>query len=138
MRSIPTLILLAQAIATPSIASAANDEPASVAQTFYDAYLKVLNADGDARRFVMKSAHLTPALKKAYAAFMKDHDHDPIIQAQDFPAQGFQASPAKIQANTATVTITSRDASFAHSFKVTLVKTEGSWVISAVGNLRGK
>jgi hypothetical protein len=53
---------------------------------------------------------------------MKDPDHEPIIQAQDFPKSEFKASTATIKGDTAKVTITGRDASYAHPFPVTLVK----------------
>lgn len=138
MRSTPSLLLFALAFACQPLAMATDDDPAHVAQTFYDGYLKVLNTNGDARRYVLKSDHLTPSLKKAYTAAMKDPDHDPIIQAQDFPKAGFQASASTLKANTATVTLTSRDASFAHSFKATLVKNAAIWLISGIGDLKGE
>ena len=130
-------LILALALAGGPAATAAEEDPVQVAQVFYDGCLKVLNAKGDERRYVMKSDALTPAFKKAYSAYMKEADSDPIIQGQDFPKSGFKASPAKTKDGVATVTMTSRDASFAHSFKVTLVKQK-SWLISGIGDLQGK
>ena len=98
----------------------------------------MLNAKGDERRYVLKSDRLTPALRKAYTTYMKEPEADPIVQAQDFPKAGFNASAPTIKASTATVTMTSRDASFNHSFKVTLVKNAESWLISGIGDLKGK
>ena len=132
------LLFLGLMFGSLSALAAEQDAPARVAQAFCDGYLKVLNAHGNAQRFVQKSESLTPALKKAYTAFMKDPDHDPIIQAQDFPEEGFKASAATIKGDTAKVTMTSRDASDTHQFPVTLVKTADGWFISAIGSLRAK
>lgn len=138
MKSVPSLLFLVVIFTCRLVAIAADENPTHVAQSFYDGYLKVLNANGDARRYVTKSNHLTPALKKAYTAAMKEPEADPIIQAQDFPKAGFKASAPTLKATAATVTMTSRDASFAHSFRVTLVKSAQGWLISEMGDLKGK
>ena len=138
MKLHPSLLILTVVFACRQMAVAAEAAPAHVAQTFYDGCVKVLNAKGDERHYVLKSDHLTPALKKAYTAAMKEPEADPIIQAQDFPKAGFKASAPTIKAGTATVTMTSRDAAFKHSFKVTLVKSAESWLISGIGDLKGK
>ncbi len=142
----PRLFFAALALlaSTAPLAIAAPDEsPTAVAQTFYDGYLKVLNAEGDERRYVLQSPHLTPALKKAYQAHLarKDPDADPILQAQDYPKEGFKAYTAIIKPKspkTATVTMTSRDPEFVHSFKVTLAKGEKGWLISTISNFKAK
>ena len=131
------LLVLALAFVDRPATAAAEEDPSHVAQVFYDGCIKVLNAKGDERRYVMKSDSLTPAFKKAYTAYMKEADSDPIIQGQDFPKTGFKASAAKLKDGSATVTMTSRDASFAHSFKVTLVNQK-RWLISGIGDLQGK
>jgi acyl-coenzyme A synthetase/AMP-(fatty) acid ligase len=144
MRSTPPRLLCAVlAILAQHTFAAPEDAPNAVAQTFYDGYVKVLNAQGDERRYVLKSEQLTPALKEAYKAYVsrKDPDADPIIQAQDFPKEGFKAYTAIIKAKspkTATVTMTSRDPTFEHTFKVTLTKNEKGWLISGIGTLKAK
>lgn len=138
MRSIAFPLLVALAVLCHHVALAADEGARQIAQTFYDGYMKVLKTNGDTRRYVAKSEHLTPAFKKAYTAFMKEPDHDPIIQGQDYPDAGFEASKATLDNGLATVTMGSRDAAFAHSFKVTVVKHKEGWLISAIGDLKGK
>ena len=121
----------------PAVA-AAEEDPARVAQVFYDGYIKLLNANGDGGRSVMKSDQFTPGFKKAYKAYMKDADSDPIVQGQDYPKSGFKASAAKVNGASATVTMASRDPSFKYSIKVTLVKNGEHWLISGIGDLQTK
>ena len=138
MKPTPSLLILTVVFACRQMAAAAEEDPARVAQTYYDGYMKVLNADGDTRRYVLKSDRLTPAFKQAYTAAMKEPEADLIIQGQDFPKAGFKSSAPKLKASIATVTMTSRDTAFKHSFKVTLVKNAESWLIAGIGNFKGK
>jgi hypothetical protein len=107
------------------------------AQAFYDGYMKVLLAsDGDSQAYVLKSKRVTGAFKKAYRAFMEEADSDPIICGQDYPDAGFKAGKPILKGEQSTVTMTSRDPSFPHSFQVFLKRGDEGWQISGTNDLK--
>lgn len=111
--------------------------PREVAQDFYNAYLKVLLAHGDPEKFVLSSDALTDAFKQAYRKMVKEGmESDPIICGQDYPDEGFNASPAKIQDGKARVTMKSRSQAMKVSFPITLRKVDGAWRISDTNDLK--
>jgi ABC-type transporter MlaC component len=134
-----TTLCLITVLLLAGFAAIAADEstPTEVAQNFYDAYMKVLRADGDTDKFVMNSGVFTASFKKAYAKMVKEGmDSDPIICGQDFPDEGYTASPAKFKDGKALVTMKSRSKSMPVSFKVTLRKIDGKWLISDTNSLK--
>ncbi|MGH8045667.1 MAG: DUF3828 domain-containing protein [Chthoniobacterales bacterium] len=136
----PALGLLALALfsALPALAADESSSPKAAAQTFYDAYMKVLLAKGDTQKFVLSSDAVTKGFLKAYKALIADGmDSDPVICGQDYPDEGFSASKAKIEDDgKATVTMKSRGDQLKHSFKVTLRKVDGRWLISDTNDLK--
>lgn len=115
-------------------------EPASpqkVAQDFYDAYVKVLASNGDTQKFVLSSAEVTRGFKKAFRKLMKlGMESDPVICGQDFPGEGYAASPAQMRDGKAVVTMTSRSKDMPVSFPVTLRNVGGRWLISDTNELK--
>lgn len=133
-----TILLLASCLlsAFPAMAREAGG-PAEAAQAFYDAYMKVLLANGDTQEFVLNSKSVTPGFKKAFAQLIKDGmDSDPIICGQDYPGDGFTASAAKIHDGKATVTMKSRGDTLKHSFEVTLRRVDDHWLLSDTNDLK--
>jgi hypothetical protein len=63
-------------------------------------------------------------------------DSDPLICGQDYPDDGFTASAAKFKNGKAYVTMKSRGDTLKHSFKVTLRKIDGQWLISDTDDLK--
>jgi len=125
----------------PIFAATAADKPGptEVAQSFYDAYMKVLLANGDTEKFVLSSKELSQSFKKAYSKLVADGmESDPIICGQDYPDAGFVADPAKISGAKASVAMKSRDDEFKHSFKVTLRLVDGQWLISDTNDLKAE
>ena len=117
--------------------------PEVVVSEFYQWYMKELAADRNPLLNKNKSLsnYVAASLLQTIKRKMNSKDGmeiDYFIQAQDFPKAGFKASALTIKATNAIVTMTSRDRSFAHSFKVTFVKTAESWLISGIGDLKGK
>jgi hypothetical protein len=134
-----SLLVAAFAIfsALPTIAADAPASPTQAAQTFYDAYMKVLLAQGDTQKFVLSSKAVTKGFLKAYKALVADGmDSDPIICGQDYPDEGFKASKATIGSDKAYVTMKSRSDTLKHSFKVTLKNVDGTWLISDTNDLK--
>jgi hypothetical protein len=135
MRTLLHLAVLALIAALPL--RAADDSPTEAAQTFYDAYMKVLLANGDTQQFVLESKAVTKGFLKAYKALVADGmDSDPIICGQDYPDEGFAASPATIDGDKATVTMKSRGDTLQHSFKVSLKNVERRWLVSDTNDLK--
>ncbi len=111
--------------------------PSEVAQSFYDSYMEVLRANGDTNTFVLGSKAFTRSFKKAYRKLIADGmESDPIICAQDFPSEGYAASPAKIDGGKAVVTMKSRSRDMPVSFQVTLREIDGRWLISDTNDLK--
>ncbi len=131
------LCLLAFSVFSSFADAAVESGPTEAAQIFYDAYMKLLTGNGDARHFILASKNVTPAFKKAYARLVKNGmDSDPIICGQDFPDAGFAASDAEIHGGKATVTMKSRGDTLKHSFRVTLRLVNGRWLISDTNDLK--
>jgi hypothetical protein len=131
------LRLLALLVFTGHAIAAEESAPATVAQTFYDAYMKVLLANGDTQKFVLASKTLTSGFKKAYRQMIKDGmSSDPIICGQDFPDEGFKATVEEIDGDKAKVKMKSRGDTLKHSFDVSLKKVEGEWLISDTNDLK--
>lgn len=117
--------------------SLAQSGPEEVAQTFYDGYMKIVVANGDRDAYVMGSDLLTAGFKSAYEKMMKiGFESDPVICAQDYPDNGFAASPAQVDGERATVTMTSRGDDLKHSFDVRLKRIDGAWLISDTNDLK--
>ena len=133
MRSVLTLLFLLTGFST----LAAEASPTIAAQTFYDGYMKVLRANGDPEKYVLGSELLTGGFKKAYAKLVKEGlESDPIICGQDYPDEGYTASPAKLKKGKAIVTMKSRSPAMNVSFKVTLREIDGAWRISDTNDLK--
>lgn len=134
-----TLRLLALLVISASCALAA-DAPASptqAAQKFYDAYMKVLLANGDTQKFVLSSKAVTPGFLKAYKALIADGmNSDPIICGQDYPDEGFAASKVETKGDRTYVTMKSRGDTLKHSFRVTLKSVGGRWLISDTDDMK--
>jgi hypothetical protein len=126
------LTLTAMTLAGPG------EEAISSAQTFYDGYLKILNGKGDSKKWISKSDKVAPSFKKAYVAYMKEPDSDPVICGQDFPKSGYKASLGSANEDTATVIISSRDPAMAYSFKTVFIRKEGKWLLAGTDDLKAK
>ncbi len=136
MRTSPWLPALLILSAFSSLA-AEPASPAEAAQNFYDSYMKVVLANGDTQQFVLSSKTVTPGFKKAYAKLIADGmDSDPILCGQDYPAEGFTASAAKIHGDKATVTMKSRGDTLKHSFGVTMRLIGARWLLSDTNDLK--
>ena len=137
-----SLLLTVAILAALPLASADDRDksatgPAQAAQKFYDAYMQVLRAGGDTQKFVLASRAVTQGFLKAYRKLIADGmDSDPVICGQDDPDKGFEASPADIEGEKAFVTMKSRGDEFTHSFKVTLRRVDGTWLISDTNDLK--
>jgi len=138
MKALHAICLLSCLILSSFAAIAADENtPAGAAQKFYDAYMKVLLANGDTQKFVLSSKSVTKGFLKAYKAMIKDGmDSDPMICGQDYPGDGFAASAAKFKNGKAYVTMKSRGDTLKHSFKVTLRQIDGQWLISDTDDLK--
>jgi hypothetical protein len=139
MKTVYSLLALALFSMASALAASEPPPPTQAAQEFYDAYMKVLLAHGDTQKFVLSSDAVTKGFLKAYKALIADGmDSDPIICGQDYPDEGFQASKAEMKNGKARVTMKSRGDTLKHSFKVTLKKVDGRWLLSDTNDLKAE
>lgn len=131
------LLVLLAALLPAAAVLAQDDGPQEVAQRFYDGYMKVLLGGGKTEDYVLNSKSVTKGFLKAYTAMIKDgFESDPVICAQDYPDNGFVASPAEIDGDRATVVMKSRGDDFPHSFNVRLKNVDGEWLVSDTNDLK--
>ena len=137
MKTISVALLLLCTFASFAFGGAEEDVT-NAAQTFYDGYMKVLNGNKDQKKWVLNSEGVTPAFKKAYTAYMEDAGADPIICGQDYPDAGFNASADSVKGDRATVRLSSRDPSFAHTFTAAFVLKGGKWLLAGTDDIKAK
>jgi hypothetical protein len=137
MKTIPVALLFLCTFVSLALGRAEEDVT-NAAQAFYDGYIKVLNENEDQKKWILKSEGVTPAFKKAYMAYMEEPDADPIICGQDYPAAGFNASADLVKDDSATVRLSSRDPSFAHTFTAVFVLKGGKWLLAGTDDLKAK
>lgn len=136
MRVLPPIVVAAVFL-LHALHAADDSGPREVAQTFYDGYMKVVAANGDRDAYVRGSDLVTKGFKAAYEQMMKiGFESDPVICGQMYPDDGFAASPAQVDGDRATVTMTSRGDPMKHSFDVRLKNVDGSWLISDTNDLK--
>jgi hypothetical protein len=127
------LLLFCIALASPAFA----DDRASIknsVQAFYKEYAK----QDHPAKYLAKSDLVTPSLKAAYTAFMKeDAESDPILQGQDSPESGYVASEPSIEGDHATLIMKTRDSGFP-PITVHLIEVKGRWLIDGVNGFKGR
>lgn len=133
-----TLLFAVLCFACISAFAGPEGDVTKAAQGFYDGYMKVLNANQDPKKWILKSDKVASGFKKSYASFMKEPDSDPIVCGQDFPKAGFKAATDSIQGNTATVTLSSKDPAFRMTFKATFSLKDGKWLLAGTKDLTPK
>ncbi len=67
----------------------------SVAVDFVNQYIMNIEKGGDLNAWIENNPSLTPKFKKAYQVFLSNEEEgvpsgDPILDAQDYPTEGFQ------------------------------------------------
>ena len=136
LRFLALLLLLVAATGSPLLAADSPEGPRQAAQRFYDQYVKVK----DTIRWVAHSSAVTPKLKKAFLATMKDPNTevDPIVEGQDVPSSGFKASEPVVKGATATLTMKSSDSGFPQTIHVRLIFDGKAWLIDGVNKLNAK
>ena len=138
MKIIKTLVLVLILFDVTSSLGGAEENVTEAAQALYDGYIEVSNGNMDQKKWVLNSERVTQAFKKAYMAYMTDPGADPIICAQDYPNAGFNASVVSVKANRATVRLSSRDPSFAHTFTAAFVLKDGRWLLAGTDEVMAK
>jgi hypothetical protein len=142
------LLGLASLIAIPAFCDD-KTEATKVVDSFYASYIAAISREkpGDADKVVKKSPQLSPAFKEAYAALMakarKDDPelglgYDPIVCGQDFPDAGYAVTSITLKDAVGSAVVSSKDKSFKQTIPVSLVKSEGKWLINGVQKLKGK
>jgi hypothetical protein len=94
------------------------------------------NLDGDPTNdWIKNNSYLTPEFKQAYKKVMSDTelDSDPILDAQDWPSEPFEAKSVEIKGAHASAKVSSK-AFPDHIIRVFLVK-RGKWLINSTNEI---